>query len=83
MFIPGNLWRNPSYRVSHFLCKDSIIVNKDPFLRVEFICIVYDSPDVEADDGLMAMSFEKKIEAMNQSYDTTTPEGKSQVIEAY
>ena len=25
VFIPGNLWRNPSYRVSHFLCKDSTI----------------------------------------------------------
>ena len=28
-------------------------------------------------------SFAKKIEARNQSYDTITPEGKSQVIEAY
>ena len=27
VFIPGNLWRNPSYRVSHFLCKDSYDCN--------------------------------------------------------
>ena len=26
MFIPGNLWRNPSYWVSYFLCKDSTIL---------------------------------------------------------
>ena len=31
----------------------------------------------------MSVALKKVIEAMNECYDTTTPEGKSQVIEAY
>jgi len=76
MFIPGNLWRNPSYRVSHFICKDSTqSVDKVPFLLVEFIRVVDDSSDVEVDDGLAAGADSRKARSWGVKF--LTPYCKS------
>ena len=59
VFIIGNLWRNPSYRVSISYAKIAQSVDKVPFLLVEFIRVVDDtkagsifSPSHPSDDDM-------------------------------
>ena len=66
VFIIGNLWRNPSYRVSISYAKIAQSVDKVPFLLVEFIRVVDDSPDLEVDDGLAAGKEQRQPEAFRE-----------------